>query len=177
MVCFMLAAVSCSKKDDGVSPDSRLCRGESDFGAKILGRSSPVNVCLNEGGPEVSAVFTTPPDRYNILARMVGGEATFMIQISFDHTDDFPRALTPTGSPAELETLPDAVLIYYEETPAAGGATLKSTIVREGTFTLGVSTGDVVTGTFSGLVLDMESGGQPAGRRTLSEGYFSLDVQ
>ena len=158
-----------------LNPEDRLCGGEAGFAARVTGRSSDVDMCIHDD--DVASVLTIAPDRYNVTARLTADGDVFEVQIIMNYRDDFPVTLTPTANLAELDTNPDAVYVYFIESPSEG-ATIESIAVTSGSFLLSFSGGDVIAGTFSRVAMDMQTQGtsEAAGQRMLSEGFFSLSV-
>ena len=123
---------------------------------------------------DVAAIFTRS-SRYDVRANLTVGNVLFEVQMIFAHRDDWPVELSVTGDLSVAASDPGAAWIFYQEIPSQGEA-IESTTVSGGTFTLAFSAGDVVTGTFSDLRLEMRnaSDGQEAGSRTVDEGFFSI---
>jgi len=100
------------------------------------------------------------------------------LQMVMHQRDDWPVTLTVTDSLAEVSSNPDAVWIYYQETPG-GGAALESYTASGGKFTLSFSDAQVAAGTMSGVSLRMRETGTTteAGTRLISEGFFTFATQ
>ncbi len=173
LLCLALC-LAC-EGNDPVEPDDRLCTVDTGLGAEIVGRSSPVAFCLDDD--DVSVVLTTS-NRYDVSGQMSTASGVFQIRMVFALRADFPVSLTPVSTVAEATADPDNVWIYYEEAPD-GGDPIESLAVTAGTFRLTFSDENVLTGTMKGISFNMGdvSNSDPAGTRTISEGFFSLSVK
>jgi len=171
-VLAALIALGCGKEEDPVNPSNRLCQGEAGFGARVVGRAEPVDVCLDDA--DVTTLYTVVPGRYYVTARSTQGGTTFELQMTFNESGT-QASLTPTGVPSDVDTQPDAVWIYYAEIPAQGSA-IESDAVTGGVFTLGFGDDTAVAGQFSSITLDMidRATSLKVGERIISEGFFSL---
>jgi hypothetical protein len=174
---LLLAAAllaSCGK-DSGVDPDERLCNGEAGLGAAIQGRAEPLEFCLDDG--DVSVLLTSL-DRYDIAARLTTADGDFQIRMVFAVRSDFPVSLIPVSTIGEATADPGNVWIYYEEVPDGADA-IESLEVTGGSFRLTFSDEDVLAGTIEGINFTMHdvSSGDEAGKRRISEGFFSLSVK
>jgi len=173
--CALLAlAVSCGKNEAPVNPNTVLCRGESDVAMQVTGGTAPVDICVDT--KDVPA--TIAADRYDITIPMQQGNVIYELRMVFDHHDNFPVILNVTGDPGAAAADPDGVWLYYQEIPAGGGGGIESTVAAGGTFRLGFSGRDVVTGQLQNITFDMQdiSTQAAAGTREIPEGLFSLSV-
>jgi len=172
-----LLIVACGSQDEIVNPEDRLCGGGSGFGLSVLGRAEPVEVCVAD--EDVSTFFSSGSGRYEITARMTGADGTlFDVQLSFAHHPNFPIGLNLTTSLAAATTDPLGVWLFYQEIPQQGPGVESGTILS-GIFTLSISGGDVVTGTLSGITMEMvhRLNQEVVGTREMPEGFFSLLVE
>jgi len=176
--CLAVAALcmaSCGTNDDPTNPNDRLCGGEAGLGARIEGRSSPVQFCLDDG--DVSVVLTSA-DRYDVAGQMTTAAGTFQIHMVFAQRADVPVTLTPAATLDDALADPGKVWVYYSEIPDGGDA-IESVAPTGGTFRLTFGNDKVITGTLNNIVFDMTkiSNGDPAPARTISEGFLSLSVK
>ena len=174
-VFLLFLAVSCGGNDDGVQPTDRLCNGEAGLGARIEGRSSPVDLCLNDA--DVSVLLTSA-NRYDIAgqARLPG--VTLQIRMVFALRADAPVSLSPVSTLDQAIADADAVWIRYVEIPDRGDA-IESSAVAGGSFRLTFSDDKILAGTLENITFTMRNvtSGDEVGTRRVSEGFFSLSVK
>jgi len=172
---LLLLIVSCGGKDDGVQPTDRLCNGEAGLGARIEGRSSPVDVCLNDA--DVSVLLTSS-NRYDIAGQAKLPGVTVQIRMVFSVRPDAPVSLSPVSTLDEAIADANAVWIWYEEIPDRGDA-IESSAVAGGSFRLTFSDDRILAGTIKDVTFTMRNvtNGDAAGTRLLREGFFSLSVK
>jgi hypothetical protein len=174
-VLTLLLSVACSDDEKPLDPEENLCAGESGVGARLTGRAAPVDICVPDN---VVVTSFTEQNRYDVTARVTGSDRTvFEIQMRFPHKTNFPSQLNLTGNFSHAEGDPDGVWFSYKEFPPEGDA-VESSAVTGGTFTLSFSDTEVAAGTFQGIVLDIQIEGtnDPAGSRTIPEGFFSIST-
>ena len=90
----------------------------------------------------------------------------------------FQRApLAVTGNLAAAAGDSTVAWFYYRET-SAGGSGIESAVITNGTFDIKYSDTELTTGNFKNVEMEMQTVGttDPAGQRTISEGFFSLVV-
>lgn len=177
VLACLAVALACGEREAPVDPNNRLCGGESGLALNVLGRSSPVEICIEDR--DVDARFSSIAE-YSVQGHMVAGNEIFDITMLFRYHDQFPVVLSPTGDLAAYEGDPDAVWIYYQEVPD-GGEAIESIAITGGTFSLTFNDpeGTIVVGTLAGITLTMRNVADqgPAGAREFSEGFFSLSVK
>lgn len=175
--CTILAllVLGCGENEAPVNPGSVLCAGNADVALRVVGGAEERELCLDT--EDVIASFSN--DIYDIIARFEQDGVIFEIQMRFAHHPDFPVTLNVTGDLGAAMSDPLGVWLFYQEIPASGGA-IESRAVPGGTFVLGFSGGDVVTGILADIAFEMRdvSTTDPAGTRVI-EGLFSVltDVQ
>lgn len=182
-VLVLALPFGCSEKDSPTEATDNLCPGQDGVGVRVTGRAKRVDICVLDDvvvGSVDSGVWTvfTTQGRYDVSARMVASDGTtFEIQMLFPHKTDLPKKLNLTGNQAQAIDDPDGAWIYYREIPDGGDA-VESVSVSGGTFTLSFSDQSVTTGTFAdiGLALENTGTGEPAGSRTITEGFFSIST-
>jgi len=162
---------SCGTNEAPVNPDTVLCRGESDVALRVLGGARPVDMCVDT--EDVSATISN--DIYEITVRVEQDSVIYELQMTFAHHDNFPVALNVTGDLGAALGDPNGAWLFYQEIPASGGA-VESVAVSGGSFILGFSGRDVVTGTLAKVTFDMRDAAttSSAGTREISEGIFSI---
>jgi hypothetical protein len=174
LALVMAGLVACSDNNPA-EPNDRLCNVDTGLGAEILGRSGPLEFCLDDG--DVSVLLTTS-NRYDISGQLSTSAGVFQIRMVFALRADAPVSLTPVSTVGEATASPDNVWIYYNEAPD-GVDPIESAGVSGGSFRLTFSDDKVVTGTMKNVSFPMRdvSTGDPVGTRAISEGFFSLSVK
>lgn len=138
----------------------------------MSGSEDEVDVCVPDDS--VLTVFTYD-GWYDVTAHWIGPDGSqYEFRTLFPHHSS-PRPLNVTGDLASARADPSGAWFFYRETPAGGDA-VESFRVASGAFQLGYSDTKVVAGAFTNIRLEMELGdtGEPAGTRTILEGFFSL---
>jgi hypothetical protein len=164
-------------KDNPSDPGAALCGGDSGFGARVIGRADPVDVCVAD---DKVTTFLTIEDNYSVHAAMTAGGVTFDFELLFHHRDDFPVAMTLHDDIGAALADEFGVYILYQETPAQGEA-LESYQVTGGTFNLGFTQSDrsVVTAEMNNVTLRMRTTGsnpEDRGTRSIEKGFLTLNV-
>jgi hypothetical protein len=174
-VFLLFLVASCGGEDNGAQPTDRLCNGEAGLAAHIEGRSSPIDVCLNDA--DVSVLLTSS-SRYDIAAQAKLPGVTVQIRMVFSVRPDAPVSLSPVSTLDEAIADADAVWIWYEEIPDRGDA-IESSTVAGGSFRLTFSDDKILAGTIKDIALTMRNvtSGDEVGTRRVSEGFFSLSVK
>jgi hypothetical protein len=175
--------VACGDESNPTEAEDNLCAGESGFGARVMGRASRVDVCVPDDNvvdnvEKGVVTFFTVENRYNVTAETTARDGTiYQIQMNFPHKPNFPAALNLTGNQAQAKNDPDGVWFYYREIPSEGDA-VESVAITGGSFTLSFSDTDVAAGTFQGVGLEIQIQGthDPAGSRSIPEGFFSIST-
>ncbi len=169
-VLCALFLLACGENEGPGDPGTRLCGGAFDFGLRVTGSSQTRDLCLDDA--DVVATFID--DIYDITARFDQDNGFFEIRMVFRHQPDAPVALNISGDPGAVLSDPRGAWLFYQEIPAMGEA-IESVAAAGGSFTVGFSGGDVVTGTLSDISFEMkETGSQDsAGARQVAEGFFS----
>jgi len=173
---LVLLGPACGK-DNPSDPAAALCGGNSGFGARVIGRADPVDVCVSD---DKATTLLTVDDNYSVHAVMTAGGVTFDFELLFHHRDDAPVVMTLHDDLGAALADEFGVYIHYQETPTQGEA-LESYQVTGGTFTLGFTTGDrsVVTATMSNVTLRMRTTGsnpEDRGTRSIEKGFLSLSI-
>ena len=176
VVVSMVFVYGCSDDSEGVNPEDRLCRGESGFAAMINGGPQPVEMCVSD--EQTIAHYVTDPggDRYAISATFTSDSLTIEIQIGFFVQPNIPRTLTLTADEGVANADPSAAWFFYTETKLNTYNYVSTSV--SGTFTVTFNDPSIATVSFSGvsIALDDASSGDPAGARTISEGYLSVNA-
>jgi len=173
LACLLLIlGFACGENDTSGELSSGPCPGESGFGARVTGDDASVDACVSD--ETVVTVFTNE-GWYDVSAHATGTDGTlYEFYLLFPHHSS-SRALNVTSNLAAARADADGAWFYYRETPP-DGETVESVALTPGPFRLGYSDTDVVAGMFEGigLVLETADSGEPAGTRTVSEGFFSV---
>ena len=163
-------------KDNPADPGERLCGSSAGFGARIVGRTEPVDACISDG--DVTVLITTG-SHYSVTATEVTAEVTFEFFVVFPVIgQDAPAILNFHDDLGAAQADPFGVYLHYQEIPDQGDA-IESVEITDGTFTLSFSAGDVLTATMSGVTMKMRTTGgtpQDAGTRSITQGFMSLSV-
>jgi len=171
----LVGAPACGKNNP-VDTGTPLCGGSSGFGARVVGRSEPVDICVSDR--DASVVITTG-DHYSVNVTKVTSEATFDFYVVFPVIgQEAPEILTFHDDLGAALVDPLGVYLYYQETPKQGDP-IESVQITDGTFTLSFSAGDILTATMNGVTMKMKTTGsspQDAGTRTIEKGFMSLGV-
>lgn len=174
-VCVLLVLlVACGTNEAPVNPETVLCRGEADVALLVTGGAQPTDICLDTE----DVLATIGGDIYDITISMEQNNVTYELRMIFPHRDDFPTVLNVTGDLGAAQADPKGAWLFYREIPT-GGTGIESTVASGGTFGLGFSGRDVVTGQLEKITFDMRDAStmESAGTREISEGLFSLIVE
>jgi hypothetical protein len=166
---FLLAA-GCSSDDNPTDAD-KLCRGESGVGARISGTPSPVDICVPDDQTSTS-YGQSEPGRYDLFSSFTTDGVTFEIEMSFLARSNLPAVLSATEDQGVALANPDLVWFFYTESKPNEYEYTSKTVI--GSVTLTFSDETVAAGTFDGLAIELQQGGNDAGSRVISEGFFSV---
>jgi hypothetical protein len=166
----------CGKDSNGVNPADRLCRGQSGFAARITGTPTPVEMCVSDQLTIANYIPDAAGDKYEISASFTTDSLTVDIEISFFVQPSFPRTLTLTADQGLADADPSAAWFFYHEIKQETYEYISSFVT--GTFTVTFNDASVATATFSGVEVELDdaSSGDPAGARSISEGYVSVNA-
>lgn len=166
----------CGEDSSGINPEDRLCRGRSGFAASIAGTPEPVEMCVSDQQTIAHYIPDVAGDKYEISASFATDSLTTIdIEISFFVQPSFPRTLTLTADQGLADADPSAAWFFYHEVKRDTYEYVSSFVT--GTFTVTFNDASVAVATFSGVEVELDdaSSGDPAGVRSISEGYVSVN--
>ena len=162
--------------DDSSRVDgNKLCRGESGFGARIEGTPSTIDMCVSDAATLVELIpVGIDESRYLITAEFVSDSLTIQCQVGFFLQPAYPVTLSLTADRGLAESDPGSAWFYYQETKLGTYDVVSSAVT--GTFSVVFNDSSIAVATFSSMLVELEdvSTGDPAGSRTVSEGYVSV---
>ncbi len=163
----------CSDDSGGVNPKDRLCGGQSGFAARITGMSSAVDMCVSDQATVADFISDAGGDKYHITALFTSDSLSIEVQFTFFVQPSFPTSLTLTTNQAQADSDPGAAWVFYRETKLNTYDYVAAS--ASGSLTVTFNDASVVVATFSGMGLELDDSvsGDPAGARTVSEGYVS----
>ena len=174
---FGVVLSGCEDDPEGVPAETRLCRNDQGFAARITGLDEPLDMCVSDQATIAEYIpLGTDAAKYEITAVFPSGDLTIEVLLSFYAQPTYPIALTLTANPAQADSDPGAVWFYYHETKTGAYDYVPSVVT--GTFMLTFNGPTVATATFSAVEVQLEdaTSGDPAGIRTITEGYVSVTV-
>jgi hypothetical protein len=174
LVVSTVLVAGCSDDSGTVNAKDRLCGGQSGFAARITGMSPAVDMCVSDQATIADFVADPGGDKYHITAIFTSDSLTVEVQFSFFVQPSFPTSLTLTTNQAQADSDPGSAWIFYRETKLDTYDYVASS--ASGSLTVTFNDPSVVVATFSGMGLELDdsSSGDPAGSRTVSEGYVSV---
>jgi hypothetical protein len=177
-VCFWsFSFLGCGNDDaNGVNPEDKLCRGQSGFGARIAGGTESIEMCVPDQATLAYYVPIGDEARYEIRASFTTGGLTIEILVHFYVQPTYPMTLSLTANAAQADSDPGSVWFYYEETKDGDYDYVGVSVT--GVFTVTFNDPSIAVASFSGLEIQLEdnSTGDPAGVRTISEGYVNVSA-
>ncbi|HEX6791555.1 MAG TPA: hypothetical protein VF247_09615 [Candidatus Krumholzibacteria bacterium] len=176
MAAPALAGLLFGCSEDNPVENAPLCGGENGVGLRVEGRAQPVEVCVSDSA--VDALLTSS-DHYDVTAQLtLDDDSTVQLRMVFTRRPDTPAVLTLVNTITEATSDPNAVYVFYEEIPGSNDAPIQSTLITGGRFRLTFNDDQVAVGTLENIAFDMNNvqTGDPAGDRTISEGFFSVTV-
>lgn len=174
LVFSTVLTLGCGNGDDTTAPGDRLCRGESGFAAQISGTPEPVEMCVSNENTITVYIPQAQGDRYSSIATYEIGGLTLEVEMGFFVQNQTPATLFGTSNRAQAETDPGSILFIYREI-SPGNYTYES-VTCSGAFTVTFNDASVAVVTFGDVEVELEdmATNNPAGSRTMSEGYLSV---
>lgn len=155
----------------GTNDTSKLCGGESGFGARIQGLFVLIDMCVPEE-KTLTTLGQIDPNRYCVTASYTEDSLTIEVEMSFIMQIMLPRKMNPTSDQLTGFLDPAGVWVQYRET-RPGFSPLRSDSVS-GNFTLTFSDSTVIVATFDNMYIGLvDTTGQTSVRK-IESGFLSV---